>query len=59
MKRGPRGSQPRAYLGLRWLVEAAPREGVADGVPRWRCSGAAVLEGSGEGVRLLWRCEAG
>jgi hypothetical protein len=59
MKRGLRGSQPRAHLRLRWLVELAPREGAAAGVPRRWCSGAAALEGSGEGVGLLWRCEAG
>jgi hypothetical protein len=59
MKRGQRGSQPRAHLRLRWLAEVAPREGAAAGVLRRRCSGAAALEGSGEVVRLLWRCEVG
>jgi hypothetical protein len=31
MERRPRGSQPRAHLGLGLLVEAAPRRGVGDG----------------------------
>jgi hypothetical protein len=32
MERRPRGSQPRAYLGLRWFVGAAPREEAAVGM---------------------------
>jgi hypothetical protein len=44
MKRGPRGSQPRARLRLRWLVEAAPREG------RW-----PVCLGGGAQGRRRWK----
>jgi hypothetical protein len=39
MERRPRGSQPHAYLGLRWFVGAAPREGAAAGVPQRRANG--------------------
>jgi hypothetical protein len=56
-ERVTRGFFPHPHLGLRWSVGAAPREGAAAGVPLRRCSGAAALEGSGERVRCLWRCE--
>jgi hypothetical protein len=47
-ERRPRGSQPRAYLGLKWFVGAAPREGAAVEM------GLAVVARCGSTVRQ-WR----
>jgi hypothetical protein len=40
-ERRPRGSQPCAYLGLRWFVGAAQREGV---VVQWRGGDGSVVQ---------------
>jgi hypothetical protein len=51
-ERGPRGSQPRAHLGLGLLVEVAPRRGLGGGAigggggAREGCEGSMVRRGA-------------